>query len=94
MELSVQVIQELMKLMEEHKIDKLKLDSLELIKTRHEPGKTDNSSNKLTSNIVDDEELLFWSTSTPALTPEQIEALSANPPPPPKTKTKKTNKDK
>ncbi len=64
-------------MMVDHKLDRIKLGDFELVKSKH-----DNSAKETPTTsapkVLDDEELLFWSSSAPALTQEQIEALSYN----------------
>lgn len=81
MELTLELIQALAKLVVDHKLDKLKLDALEITKTKHEVSHEPMVNNLASKQQFTDEELLFWSSSAPALTPEQVEALSVNPPP-------------
>lgn len=78
MELTIESIQQLMKLMSEHKVDRLKLGDLELTKTKHEAGKNEATSLNKSASVMDDEELLFWSSSAPPLTAQQLEELAAN----------------
>lgn len=80
MELTLEMIQALSKLVVDHKLDSLKLGELEIVKSKHEGIKNEpRSSANLAS--MSEEELLFYSTSAPALTIEEVEALAVNPPP-------------
>lgn len=87
--------------MVDFKIDFLKLDTLELHKSKHDVKDTAikdkiDKTNILSSNSneMDPEELLFWSSSAPPMTQEQIEAMSYSEPVSPiKRKTKRINKD-
>lgn len=88
MELTVEIIEQLVKLAVNNKLDKLKLGELEITKTRHDSDKKDSKPANNLPLLTDEDELLYWSTSAPNLTPEQIEALSVNPPPKPKRSKK------
>ena len=66
MELTLEIIKELAQLLDLHKLDKIKLGDLELVKTKHESLKTSNSNSVIGINReLDDEELLFYSSSAP-----------------------------
>lgn len=73
MELDLDTIKQLVILLTEHKLDKLKIGELEICKTRHENVKvTDNSKNLTNNPILNEDELLFYSTSAPNRPSEQI----------------------
>lgn len=94
MELNTDNIKALMQLMQDFRIDRLKLESLELVKTKHETAKEKTNNTSSSIEPIDDEELLFWSSSAPALTQEQIDAMSYTQVPKPDTKQKKSRKSK
>ncbi len=86
MELTLELVQALSKLVVDHKLDRLKLGDLEITKTKHESVKLDDKSN---NNSVSNEELddiLFHSTSAPTLSLEQLAALTVTPIKKPKSK--------
>ena len=75
--------------MTEFKIDQLKLGELSLTKSRHEPTKAETQPSK-SNSFMDDEEILYWSSSSPKLqlSEEELNALAANPEPKPTKKGK------
>lgn len=77
-------IELLVKLMVDNKLDRLLLPgTLELQRSKHDVPKQ-SSADKLTNNnqaLLDEDELLFYSTSSPSLTQKEIEELASNPPP-------------
>lgn len=79
MEITPAIINEIMEMMVKHRVDRVKLGELELLKTKHEGSKANNNSSSI-AVPMSEEELLFYSTTAPALTPEQVEALAVNPP--------------
>ena len=87
MELTIEQIKALSKLVVDHKLDSLEYGSLKLTKTKHEPPKTEKAP-ATNPVFLTDEELLFASTSAPVLTPEEIEAFAINPPQRKKSKVK------
>lgn len=78
MELTVDIISQLIKLVVENKLDKLELGDLKIMKTRYESPKQEQKSLNNNTSINDADELLFWSTSSPSLTQEQIAELAMN----------------
>lgn len=68
MELTLDLIKELTALLVEHKLDKLKLGDFEINKSRHENAKVAESTPQLSNTVplLDEEELLFHSTSSPS----------------------------
>ena len=71
-------IEQLVKLMVDNKIDSLILPGhLEIIKSRHEVQKPDN---KQINNqaLLNEDELLFYSTSSPSLSMKDLEELAYN----------------
>lgn len=86
--MEINKIEQLIKLVVANKIDRLKFGDIEIVKTRHDVAKTDN---KLASNqdVIDEDELLYWSTSSPSLSKEQIDALSYVPQTRPKSRKSK-----
>lgn len=85
MELTIDTIKELVKLVTTHKLDKLRLGDLEITKSRHESAKDKTANNSIS---ISDEELLYMS-GAPALTAEEIAMLTDNPMPLPPTKRSK-----
>lgn len=85
MELTLELIQALSKLVVDHKLDRLKLGDLEILKTKHEVAKSDRPAVPNLASMSG-EELLFYSTTAPALTVEEVEQLAVNPPPRKKAK--------
>lgn len=83
MELDLNTIDSLMKLMITNKIDQLKLGDLLLTKTKHDAPKAEANSSAFNGDgIFSDEELLYFSSTGPSsLTPEQVAALAVNPAP-------------
>lgn len=76
---TIKFIKELVKLVVDNKLDNFKLDNIEISKSKHDltpPAKLDKTNKQPLSKEYDDEEILFYSTSAPALTLEQIEELS------------------
>lgn len=90
MELTVEVIEQLVKIACSNKLDRLKVGELEILKTRHEGVKTEAKTLNNSTSVNDADEILFWSTSSPSLTQEQIDALAVNELP----KTKRGRKPK
>jgi hypothetical protein len=90
MELSVEIIEQLVKIAVANKLDRLKVGDLEILKTKHDVPKTESKNLNNPASVNDADELLFWSTSSPSLTQEQIEALAVNELP----KTKRGRKPK
>ncbi len=85
MELTLEIIQALSKMVVDHKLDRIKVGELEILKTKHESPKLEKPAIPNLASLSG-EELLFYSTSAPALTPEEVEQLSVNPPPRKKAK--------
>lgn len=77
MEITLDVVEQLAKLLTKHKLDKIKLGELEIVKSRHEVMKVEKP---MMHNTVFDEELLYMS-GAPALTAEEIEAYAIDPMP-------------
>ena len=73
-------IKELVKLLVENKLDRLKIGDIEICKSRHDQPKVEIKSNNPISNqvVTDPDELLYWSTSSPVITKEDLEELSEN----------------
>lgn len=84
MELTLEAIQSLIKMVVDNKLDKLELGDLKISKSRYEASKAEARPTVNNPTLIDEDEILYWSTSTPTLTAEQIELLAANPPPKPK----------
>lgn len=91
MELTLELVQALSKLVVDLKLDRLKLGELEIIKTKHESPKLEDKSNNNIASSEELDDLLFHSTSAPALSLEQLAALTITPIKQPKTKTKVHN---
>jgi hypothetical protein len=62
MDLNLESIEALLKMVSAHKIDKLKVGDLEIVKTRHEQPKAETPA-QLTRDMPED--LLYYSTSIP-----------------------------
>lgn len=80
MALDLSQIKELIKLAVDNKLDSLEFEGLKISKSKYDiqtPIKSDPNKS-ITSNdfITDPDEILYWSSSAPALTQEQIDALS------------------
>jgi len=88
MELTLELIQALSKLVVDHKLDRLKCGELEITKTKHEAPKLDVQSNNNPTSIAELDDILFHSTSAPPLSLEQLEALTITPIKKSKTKVK------
>ena len=91
LEINVETIRALAQILDTLKLDSIKYGDLEIKKSRHELTPQDQKPLQEMASILDEEDLLFHSTSAPALTPEQVAALAVNPPP---VKSKKSKKDK
>ena len=84
MELDLNSIEALMRLMQTFKIDRLKIQDLELTKTRHEGAKAETGAPpNLTS--LPEEDILFWSTNAPPIPREALDEIALAP-----SKTKRT----
>lgn len=88
MELTLELVQALSRLVVEHKLDSLKLGELEIRKSKHEAAKLEVQSNNNPTSIEELDDILFHSTSAPPLSLEQLEALTITPIKKPKTKVK------
>lgn len=93
MELTVENIEQLVKIACANKLDKLKFGDLEITKTRHDGVKGDAKTLNNPTSVNDADELLYWSTSSPTLTQEQIDALAVNGADLPKPKRTRKPKD-
>jgi len=75
-------IESLMQLCVKYKVDRLVANEagIEIIKTKHDVIRQEVVAPPQQEHqlITDNDELLFWSSSSPALTVEQIEQLSLN----------------
>lgn len=72
MELTVEVVESLAKILDAHKLDSLKFGELELVKSRHEGAVRPASKVMgLQDAPVDPDELLYWSSQASNLTPEE-----------------------
>jgi hypothetical protein len=95
MALDTSTIKELIKLLVDNKLDTLEFEGLKITRSRHEILKAaDNKSvSSHQETVTDPDELLFWSTSTPSLTQEQISALAFSDLPTPKSKRIRKSKE-
>ena len=65
MEITVEVVEALAKILTSHKLDSLKVGELELVKSKHEaPGPKSPGKTKSVTQ-VDSDELLYWSSQSP-----------------------------
>ncbi len=79
MELDLETIKALAKLAVDLKLDRLKLGDFEIIKTKHESPKLEAKDITNIASSQDLDDVLFHSTSAPAMTLEQLAALSVTP---------------
>ena len=81
-DITLEQVQILANVLTLHKLDRLEFNGLVLVKSRHESTQTNQAQGVLQEPLLlDEDELLFHSTNAPALTPEQVDLLSINPPP-------------
>lgn len=81
MELTVENIKQLIELAVKNKLDRLKVGELEITKTKYDQvAKAEPKTLNTPASVSDPDELLFWSTSSPTLTQEQIAELAVNAP--------------
>lgn len=91
MELTIEVVQALAKIVVDNKLDCLKLEGIEITKAKHEPAKLEKANNSSSNGgVMDGEELLYWSSSSPNFTQEQIDDLAINSPTIKQKRAKKT----
>ncbi len=88
MEMTLELVQQLAKVLTTHKLDRLELGELVLVKTKHEAARAESLPNNITASNQDIEDILFHSTSAPELTLEQLSSLTVTPLKRPRTKTK------
>ena len=86
MELTLELIQALAKLVVDQKLDRLKCGELEIIKTKHESVRLEEKPNNNSTSVEELDDILFHSTSAPPLSLEQLAALTVTPIKKPKTK--------
>jgi hypothetical protein len=76
--MDTKIVKELVRLVVENKLDTLEFEGLRIVKTRHDSVPKPVPDNKPVSSheITDPDEILFYSSSAPALTQEQIDAMA------------------
>lgn len=81
MEIDMDIIKQLIELVVENKLDKLKLGDLEISKSRYDNIKNPESSNKvvLKGEVLDPDELMFYSSSSRHASAEEANAHVINP---------------
>lgn len=75
MDIDLKTIEDLMKLMTFHKVDKLVFNGLELIKSKHELPKMEANKQASLQDMLNDEDLLFYSTKAPPIEDEEFNAF-------------------
>ncbi len=88
MEINIETIKQLIELVVENKLDVLKLGDLEISKSRHDNIKVSENQNKivLKGEIVDPDELMFYSSSARHNNAEEANTHVINPYLSPKTR--------
>lgn len=76
MDINLETIESLIKLMTANRVDCIELGELKILKIKHDPVKADKDNVTSKKSIFTEEEVLFHST-TNALTLQQIEELEA-----------------
>ncbi len=89
--MELELMELLVKLLIDNKLDRLRLGEFEILKSKHDLPVKDKSNNAASlAAQIDPDELLFWSSSSPALTEEQINDLAVNSPLSAKKKQRKS----
>lgn len=82
MELTIKDIKELVQLIVDNKLDRLNFQGVEITKSKHDVQSIKEPKSSANNQaLLDEDEILFYSTSSPSLTMKEIEELAANPPP-------------
>lgn len=91
MEITVETIESLAKLLTAYKLDRIKIGDFEISKTKHESSSSASKQPVHNLTFPSDEELLFLSAG--GITAEQLKELAVDPMPVPPVKKRSKKKD-